>query len=87
MREARTGTLYVAEINPRFPAWTYLATGAGQNLPLALVKLALGEPVAAARDYRVGTQFVRISLDQVGDLRTYGALSSGPRWHRTGAPH
>jgi carbamoyl-phosphate synthase large subunit len=34
--------LYLIEINPRIPAWVYLAVGAGQNLPEALVKLALG---------------------------------------------
>jgi carbamoyl-phosphate synthase large subunit len=79
LREAETGTFYVAEINPRFPAWVYLATGAGQNLPLASVKLALGREVAPLGPYRVGTQFVRISLDQIGDLETYGALSSGRR--------
>ncbi|MBY0427495.1 MAG: ATP-grasp domain-containing protein, partial [Cytophagales bacterium] len=33
---------YLMEINPRFPAWVYLAVGAGQNHPEALVKMALG---------------------------------------------
>ena len=32
------GKLYIIEINPRIPAWVYLAVGAGQNLPEALVK-------------------------------------------------
>ncbi len=36
---------YLIEINPRFPAWVYLAVGAGQNHPEALVQLALGEDV------------------------------------------
>jgi carbamoyl-phosphate synthase large subunit len=79
LREAASHTLYVAEINPRFPAWVYLATGAGQNLPAASVKLALGHQVPPFEPYRVGTQFVRISLDQIGDLQTYAALSSGQR--------
>ncbi|NEM33659.1 ATP-grasp domain-containing protein, partial [Escherichia coli] len=39
------GELFVIEINPRFPAWIYLAAAAGQNQPEALVKMALGEEV------------------------------------------
>jgi carbamoyl-phosphate synthase large subunit len=76
MRERKSGTVYVAELNPRFPAWVYLAVGAGQNLPYACVRLALGEQVEPLPPYRVGTQFVRISLDQISDLSTYGALST-----------
>lgn len=80
LRDDKTGELYVAEINPRFPAWIYLATGAGQNLPAACVELALGRPVEPLEPYRVGTQFVRISIDQVSDLTTYGALRATGRW-------
>jgi carbamoyl-phosphate synthase large subunit len=43
--ENKTGKMYLLEINPRFPAWVYLATAAGQNLPEALLKLSLGEKV------------------------------------------
>lgn len=32
---------FLVEINPRIPAWVYLATGAGQNLPETLVNLAM----------------------------------------------
>lgn len=79
LREQSSGELFVAEINPRFPAWVYLATGAGQNQPLAHVRLALGQSVPTLPAYRVGTQFVRISLDQIGSLETFAALSSGKR--------
>jgi carbamoyl-phosphate synthase large subunit len=77
LREAATGNLYVIEINPRFPAWIYLSAGAGQNLPLACVRLALGhgveQPLPA---YQAGKMFVRISLDQVVDMGTYERLTS-----------
>jgi carbamoyl-phosphate synthase large subunit len=75
MRETKTGDLHVMEINPRFPAWVHLATSAGQNLPFAAVQLAMGIAVPVLGDYRVGTRFVRITLDQTGDLTTFGALS------------
>ena len=80
IKEGDSGEVFVAEINPRFPAWVYLATGAGQNLPWAYVRLALGQSVDPLPAYRVGTHFVRISLDQVQDLSTYGALSAGGRF-------
>ncbi len=77
LRESSSGELFVAEINPRFPAWIYLSAGAGQNLPWAALRLALGleipRPLPA---YRPGTMFVRISLDQICDLRTYEQLSA-----------
>ncbi len=77
LKEADTGRLYVAEVNPRFPAWIYLAAGAGQNLPYACALCALGKDVPhPLPPYRVGVQFVRISLDQVSDLSTYSQLSS-----------
>jgi hypothetical protein len=36
----KSGRLYIVEINPRFPAWVYLAVASGQNMPEAAVKLA-----------------------------------------------
>ena len=57
--------LYIIEINPRIPAWVYLAVGAGQNLPEALLKLALGMEVAPYEDYQVGKMFIRYSYDPV----------------------
>jgi len=58
---------FLIEINPRFPAWVYLAVAAGQNLPQALVDLALGRPVELG-EYRAGVQFVRYSWDAVAPI-------------------
>ncbi len=41
-----------SEINPRIPAWVYLAVGAGQNIPEALVNLALGKKVEPYKDLK-----------------------------------
>ena len=49
----------------------YLATGAGVNLPRVVVELARGEVPAALPPYQVGEMFVRISLDQVVDMRDF----------------
>jgi carbamoyl-phosphate synthase large subunit len=70
-------SLHVIEINPRFPAWVYLTAAAGQNLPYACARLALGLSAGAAlAPCKAGTMFVRIALDQVADMATFGALSA-----------
>ncbi|MDD2813102.1 MAG: ATP-grasp domain-containing protein [Bacteroidales bacterium] len=56
---------YLVEINPRIPAWVYLAVGAGQNLPEALVKLAMGWPVEPFHQFAVGKIFVRYSYEMI----------------------
>jgi carbamoyl-phosphate synthase large subunit len=71
-----TGELFVIEINPRIPAWVYLAVGAGQNLPAALVKLALGQKVKPFNNYDVGKMFVRYSWDMIVGLTEFEALST-----------
>ncbi len=75
MRSRADGRLYLLEINPRFPAWVYLAVGAGQNLPWATVKLALGEEVQRFEGYRVGTLFLRYSNDIICALGEYESLT------------
>jgi len=62
---------HMIEINPRFPAWVYLAAHAGANLPKLAVAMALGQQVEplAAGEYAVGKMFIRISLDQTADIR------------------
>jgi len=68
--------LYLIEINPRLPAWVYLAVGAGQNLPEALVKLALGYPVEPFTDYTVGILFIRYSYDMICPLGDFQSLTT-----------
>ncbi len=75
MKDSRGG-YHLLEINPRFPAWTYLSAGAGMNLPWAVARLAMGLPVPSLEDYRVGTMFVRISLDQITDISQLQQLSA-----------
>ena len=67
---------YLIEINPRIPAWVYLAVGAGQNIPEALIKLALGMEVSPYCDYTIGKMFVRYSYDMLVDLKDFEKLST-----------
>jgi carbamoyl-phosphate synthase large subunit len=68
--------LYLIEINPRIPAWVYLAVGAGQNIPEALLKLTLGMDVEPFLRYDVGKMFVRYSYDMIVDLSLFSRLTT-----------
>ncbi len=68
--------LYLLEINPRIPAWVYLAVGAGQNIPEALLKLALGIEFEPFTKYEVGKMFVRYSYDLIVDLEKFSRLTT-----------
>jgi carbamoyl-phosphate synthase large subunit len=72
----KNGTLYIVEINPRFPAWVYLAVASGQNMPAAAIKLAFGEEVAAFKNYDVGKLFVRYSWDNIVTLSEFQQIST-----------
>jgi carbamoyl-phosphate synthase large subunit len=67
---------FIIEINPRIPAWVYLAVGAGQNIPEALVKLALGMEVNPMKEYEVGKMFVRYSYDLITNVKEFEKLST-----------
>jgi len=67
---------YIIEINPRIPAWVYLAVGAGQNMPEALIKLALGMEVKPYTAYEVGKMFIRYSYDLITNLKEFEKLST-----------
>ncbi|MBI9034264.1 MAG: ATP-grasp domain-containing protein [Bacteroidales bacterium] len=66
---------YLVEINPRIPAWVYLAVGAGQNIPEILVQLAMGYDIQPLTEYKVGKMFVRYSWDMIVDREEFEAIS------------
>jgi len=75
MIKTNKGEYFLIEINPRIPAWVYLANGAGQNLPEAMVNLGLGNTVVPYTTYEVGKMFVRYSHDLIVDLSVFEKLS------------
>ncbi len=81
VKENGKSAYHVLEINPRFPAWIYLTAGAEANLPRAVVKLALGEPVEPMNDYRAGAMFVRISIDQLASMEDFQRISTAGEIH------
>ena len=63
-------------MNPRFPAWVYLAVGCGQNHPEALIKMELGEKIEPFTEYDSRKMFVRYSYDQIVNLSEFEKIST-----------
>jgi carbamoyl-phosphate synthase large subunit len=67
LRDA-AGRLHLIEINPRFPAWTYLSAGVDRNLPVALLRLMAGEANVALAPHAAGVMFVRYAQEVIVGL-------------------
>jgi len=80
IKETVSGRYYLIEINNRFPAWIYLATRAGQNMPLAYLQLALGKKVRPFDGYQSAMLFVRIADDLVTDIGSLARLMTKGEW-------
>lgn len=76
IRDPMSGRVHLIEINPRFPAWTYLTAAAGQNLPWAAVRLAIGQDVASFSGAKPGILFTRAVEDQFGSFDQMAELTS-----------
>jgi len=68
--------VYMIEINPRFPAWVYFATGVGVNLPDMLVKLANNEEVEEKLEFPIGKMYMRFTDEVVVDYDKFMKLLS-----------
>lgn len=68
--------LMLLEVNPRFPAWIYAASAAGQNLPAALLKLALGLPIVPYETYEDGKMFIRYAWEIITDISEFQKFST-----------
>ena len=62
---------FLIEINPRFPAWSYFATGVGVNLPSRMLRHARGEAVDTSSDYEAGKFFMRYTYEMVTDMQCF----------------
>ncbi len=76
LKDVKTGVYNLIEINPRFPAWVYLSTGADQNLPKLVVDLALGKPVDPLPPAKSGVCFVRHATDLVCPLEYIESMTT-----------
>jgi len=65
--------VYLIEINPRFPAWVYFATGVGVNLPKQLVDIANGKTPQSVT-YPTGKMYVRFTDELITDFSEFSKL-------------
>ncbi|MGH2568501.1 MAG: ATP-grasp domain-containing protein [Bacteroidota bacterium] len=75
------GRLYLIEVNPRFPAWIYLAKACGINLPYAYCQLALGKQPNVRRSYDAGVMFVHYTTDLVANVSQLESLLTRRELH------
>jgi len=72
----KEGKFYLLEINPRIPAWVYLAVGVGQNIPEIITNLALGIDVKPVTTFKAGKMFIRYSWEMIVDLTEFEEIST-----------
>jgi carbamoyl-phosphate synthase large subunit len=72
----KDGKYHLLEINPRMPAWIYLAVGCGQNIPEAVARLAMGWPVEPFTHYETGKMFIRYAWDMIVDISEFETIST-----------
>jgi len=70
----RDDEVYLIEINPRFPAWSYFATGIGQNLPGMIIRKLFGLEMREPADYPAGRLFVRYTYEMVTDMAPFHSM-------------
>ena len=76
LMKGQDNEFYLLEINPRIPAWFYLAVGVGQNIPEPLVNLALGEKVELYTKYDVGKMCISSAWDMIFEIKDFLQISS-----------
>lgn len=76
LMKTNNNEFFLLEINPRMPAWVHLATGVGQNIPEAIVKLAMGETQKPFEHFQVGKMFVRYAWDMIVDIEEFEQIST-----------
>ena len=74
MLKETDGQYLLIEINPRFPAWIYLAAEAGSNLPAGLVDIVMKkEPVFGKS--KTGMMMIRYAQETVINLETFESMA------------
>jgi len=61
-------TIYLIEINPRFPAWSYFATGVGVNLPSIMIRKLLDKKIPEKAGYEAGKLFIRYTYELITEM-------------------
>ena len=63
--------IYLIEINPRFPAWSYFAAGVGINLPANMLRKAFHLPLLPIQAYEPGKLYIRYTYETITDMEPF----------------
>jgi carbamoyl-phosphate synthase large subunit len=69
--ENKTHDLYILEANPRFPAWIYMASACGINLPERMVQLLMGLSYEDHSRYESGKMMIRFTSEILKDISDF----------------
>ena len=69
-------SIFLIEINPRFPAWVYFATEIGVNLPQMVVDIMQNKDVPSKFEYPLNKMYVRVVDEFVTDFTNFMKLLS-----------
>jgi carbamoyl-phosphate synthase large subunit len=76
MIDAATGDIHLIEVNPRFPAWTYMAAAAGINLPERMVRFLTHRPYERHSNYASGKLMIRYTSEMLRDIADFEKIST-----------
>ncbi len=63
--------IFLIEINPRFPAWSYFASGVGMNLPANMIRKSLNLPYTFKNEYEAGKLFIRYTYETICSMDAF----------------
>ena len=76
----KSDDVYLIEINPRFPAWSYFAAGVGMNLPSNMLRKVYGLPLLNNCDYQAGKLYVRYTYEVITDMKPFQEIMTKGEW-------
>ncbi|MBN1970142.1 MAG: ATP-grasp domain-containing protein [Candidatus Delongbacteria bacterium] len=71
-----TDEINLIEINPRFPAWVYMASACGVNLPERMVQLLIGENYETSSDYSSGKIMIRYTMETIKEISDFEKITT-----------
>ncbi len=69
--DTKEDKVYLIEINPRFPAWSYFSTGVGVNIAANILRKAFGMSTKDFNDYEAGKLYIRFTDDLITDMSKF----------------
>lgn len=82
--KGQDGTIYLIEINPRFPSWIYLSHAVSRNLPITILQMLAGNADIELEAHESGTFFIRHARELIVSLKEFeNVLVNGCSLHPT----